>query len=822
MFKNNLKITLIVLKRKKLFSAITILGIAIPLMFLMIVISAISHIAAFESPQSKFDRVLLFDRMKYSIKRENSFSGNMSGNPTYDFVKNYIKPMQTPENVGVFAGFNLYSLYQNNKKTKLNVAYTDKGFWDIADFKFVTGKAFSANDVANMQPVAIIDEFTKNLIFGNEIALGKHVKIFRKDYKVIGVVKNVDRVRTRTYANVYLPITTSNSFSVKDILGSGVTCLIQAHSKDQFSQIESEFNHIIKNIQLSDYDGLTKVEAELRDEKFNTYLQSLIRGMFSIQISKERTIYFAYAIIFFFFILLPTINLLYIHISRVNERSSEIGVRKSFGGNKGILTRQFILENITITLFSGMLALLFTQLFCVVLNASNIIPGLQLKLNSTSLLIIFFLWLFFGVLTGILPALRMSRMKIIDALHQHDSHQFFDFVVWKAKRLKMLLVIEFIITFVGLAALGMIIFKFQKNNNAPLGFEVEGVYRLSVNKYDDESMGFGYGKYKDEILNIEKQVESSQLVQTYGKWRGNEPYHEGHTTFCGGHSVDGVASDKIHLTQVDENMDKILGLNIISGRWFTKADDRPDYYPIVITRDFQEKLFGENKAIGETVEIMENKLKIIGVVDHYKYHGEFSKPEFMLFYINHPEYMCVNSWGRAKGDFFKVKGGVTQADVNKYATRIAQEYPDFEIEIIPLKTDRAKYFMKIWGPLIALIFVFSFVLVIVLLGLFGVLWYNVSLRKTEIGLRRAVGANQNRIFTQVVKEMLSWASIGIVIGIALLAQVPVLKLFPVEIDVFVASVLGSALVIYLLIIVCSLIPGIQAANIEPAVALHQE
>lgn len=822
MFKNNLKITLTVLKRKKLFSVITILGIAIPLTFLMIVISAITHIAAFESPQSDFDRILLFDRMKYSIERENSFSGNMSGNPSYDFVKNYIKTMKTPENVGVFAGFNLYNFYQNNRKTKLNVAYTDRGFWDIADFKFVSGKAFSSTDVASMQQVAVIDEFTKKLIFGNEIAIGQHLKIFRKDYTVIGVVKNVDRVRTRTYANVYLPITTSNSYSVKDILGSGVTCLIQAHTKDQFSQIESEFNHIINNFQLSDYNGLTKVEAELRNESFNTYLQSLVRGMFSIHISKERTIYFGYAIIFFFFILLPCINLLYIHISRINERSSEIGVRKSFGGNKPVLTRQFVFENITITIISGFIALIFTLLFCTILNKSNVIPGLHLKLNITSLLVTLFLWLIFGVATGILPAFRMSRMKIIDALHQHDSHQFFDFVVWKAKRLKMLLVVEFIITFVGLASIGMVVFKFQKNNSAPLGFEVEDVYRVSVNIYDDESIGFGYGNYREEILNVLKEVEGSSIIHTYGRWRGNEPYHEGHTTFCGRESELGVDLEKIYLTEADENMDKILGLEIISGRWFSKTDKIPDSHPVVISQNFKEKLFGEENAIGETIEIMGNKLQIIGVINHYKNHGEFSKQEYMLFHVNVMNNICVSSWGSAKGDFFKVKPGITQADVNELTTKLSQKYPNFEIEITPLTTHRAKYFMKIWGPIITLLIVFAFVMLIVLLGLFGVLWYNVSLRKTEIGLRRAVGANQNRIFTQVIKEMLSWASIGIIIGIVLLVQIPVLKLFPVEIDVFTASVLSSAFIIYLLIIVCSLIPGIQAANIQPAIALHQE
>jgi putative ABC transport system permease protein len=374
MIKNNLKVTYIILKRKKLFSAITILGIAVPLMFLMIIISSISHIAKNDSPQSNFDRVQLFDEIQYSIKRKNSMSGNMTMNPTYNFVKKYVKTMTTPEKVGVVTGSELFNMYLNNQKTKLKAVYTDGEFWDIANFKFIEGKAFNESDVDNAQQVAVIDEFTKNLIFGDGIAIGKSVKYFRKYYRIIGVVKNVDVTRLRTHANVYLPITTSDKYSKEDIYGAGVCCLLLANSKEQFTQIESEFNHIIKNFQLSDYEGLTKIDGGLRIETFNSTLKSLFRDLFSINMKEDKIIYFAYAIIFFFFILLPSINLLYIHISRINERSSEIGVRKSFGGNKRMLSKQFVFENLTITIFSGILGLIFTLLFCFVLNTSNIIP----------------------------------------------------------------------------------------------------------------------------------------------------------------------------------------------------------------------------------------------------------------------------------------------------------------------------------------------------------------------------------------------------------------------------------------------------------------
>ncbi|MCD4732273.1 MAG: ABC transporter permease, partial [Bacteroidales bacterium] len=810
MFKNNLKTTILVLKRKKLFSAITILGIAVPLMFLMIIISTISHIAAYESPQSNFDRVLFFDQKKASIKRTN-MSGTMGGGPTYDFVKKYVKPMKTPEKVGVVSRRQHYNMYQNNQKTKLKIVYTDGEFWDIADFKFTEGKAFNIFDVDNAQQVAVIDEFTRNLVFGDENAIGKSINFFRDNYKIIGVVKNVDVIRRSTHANVYLPITTSETYSKKDIFGNGIYCLLLANSNEQFSQIESEFNHIIENFQLTDYDGLTKIEGELRIDSFIITLENLFQELFSIRISADRIIYFAYAVIFLFFILLPSINLLYIHISRINERSSEIGVRKSFGGNKSTLSKQFVSENLIITIFSGVLGLIFTLLFCFILNRSNVIPGLHLTLNVNSLLLILILWIFFGVITGILPALRMSRIKIIDALHQHDSHQYFDFIVWKAKRLKMLLVFEFIITFIALAIIGTFVFRFQKNNSYPTGFDVDNVYHVSVVQYDMEGGYFGHPGFEKEIIEL---IKSKSFIESYGEWTWNEPYHDGYTTFSGKETVGDIELESIHITHTGINMDKVFNLNLIEGRWFDKTDDIPDYNPIVINQLLKENLFNDEKAIGENIQVRETNLKVIGVIDHYRYHGEFSKPVDILFYTNSYNKLSINCWGKQRTDFFRVKPGTTVEQINNLATRISQNYPDYEIEITPLKTDRSKYFRKIWGPVVAIFIVFSFVLFIVLLGLFGVLWYNISLRKIEIGLRRAVGATSNKIFIQVIREMLSWASIGILIGVLILVQIPLLKLFPVETDVFIASVISAALIIYLLIIFCSIIPGIQAAKTE--------
>lgn len=821
MIKNYLKLTIKLLKRKRIFSTITIVGMAVPLMLLMIITTSLYHFTTHDSPEKNFDKVIFLDQLKYSIKRPKSMSGNMTMSPSYDFIKKYVKPMKTPEKTGVVSGSETYNLYVNNKKSILKMVYTDAAFWEIADFKFIEGKAFTDSDIENSQLLAIIDEQTKKLVFGDESAVGKIMKFFKKSYKIIGVVKNVDISRMSTYANVWLPITTSEKYMVNDIYAPGCNCIILAKNKEKIPLIEAEFSYIIKNFDLGGYEGLTKIDGKLTRITFNKKLKSILNDLFSVKIKENYIIYLIYAVIFFFFILLPSINLLYIHSSRINERSSEIGVRKSFGGAKSALSGQFIFENIMISLISGLLGLIFTLLFFWIFNSIRMVPGLHLSINLKSLLICFALWFIFGVSTGLIPALRMSRVKIINALNQNEIHTNIAILAKRIKRLKLILVIEFALTFLSLAVISMYIFRFQKNSSFPLGFDSQNLYQVSVIQYDINNEGwFGDGLGNEEIAEL---IKTNSHVEYYGKWMWNEPYHEGYTTVSDGIKYkEKNEKENIHISIADKNMKKVFKLNIIEGRWFDNTDERPDYHPIVLNLQCKKLLFGEENAVGKSAEIRNTKCPVIGVIDDYKYHGEFSKPVSMVLLKGFLPDLSVNSWGRETTDFFRVKPGTSSEDINSMAEILSQKYPDYEINITSLNSVRSKYLRKTLGPVIVVLSVFFLIMIVVLLGLFGVLWYDISLRKSEVGVRRATGATSGRIFKLIVKEMLVWASIGIIIGIIFFVQLPFLNLFSVDIDNGIKSIIFAALVIYILVIVCSLLPAAQAAKIQPAMALHEE
>jgi putative ABC transport system permease protein len=149
-------------------------------------------------------------------------------------------------------------------------------------------------------------------------------------------------------------------------------------------------------------------------------------------------------------------------------------------------------------------------------------------------------------------------------------------------------------------------------------------------------------------------------------------------------------------------------------------------------------------------------------------------------------------------------------------------YENTALKIRPLSEYRKTRIQNTFLPLILLGLVLGFLIFNSISGLFGVLWYNISLRRSEIGLRMAVGASKSHIYKQFIGEMLVLATLGIIPGLIITAQFPILSVFNIETKVYLLAMLIAALLIYLLVTLCAILPSANAAKIQPAIALHEE
>ena len=116
-----------------------------------------------------------------------------------------------------------------------------------------------------------------------------------------------------------------------------------------------------------------------------------------------------------------------------------------------------------------------------------------------------------------------------------------------------------------------------------------------------------------------------------------------------------------------------------------------------------------------------------------------------------------------------------------------------------------------------------FLLLMVALGLLGVLWQNLLQRTREVGLRRAAGASRSAVHRQVLFEQVILTSFGVLLGVIVVVQVPILELVGfIRPQVFAGGLLFAMAAIYLLSTFCALYPGFLASRVQPAEALRYE
>jgi putative ABC transport system permease protein len=339
--------------------------------------------------------------------------GQQNSPASFYYLDHYVSTLKTPAKVAISSLFTSTNTYVNNKKLAINLKYTNDDFWDVMQFKFLEGKPYTLQQINNGERVAVISEDTKRNYFGDEPnVVGKYIEADNVKYRVSGVVKSVPVTMLIAYADLYVPYTVSKTDYRQRSLMGNYTAVLLANSKADLPKIKAEYAAVVSKIRPDNKDFDVFVSSA--ESYLASFLSSTPLG--NPESNKVGKLILIISIFVLLFMLLPTLNLVNINISRIMERSSEIGVRKAFGASGMTLVGQFLIENIILTFFGCLIGIVLSFIILQVINGSNMIANMHLSINLTVLFFSLLACLIFGLLSGVYPAWRMSRLQIVTAL----------------------------------------------------------------------------------------------------------------------------------------------------------------------------------------------------------------------------------------------------------------------------------------------------------------------------------------------------------------------------------------------------------------------
>ncbi|MET6999491.1 ABC transporter permease [Chitinophaga defluvii] len=385
-------------------------------------------------------------------------------------------------------------------------------------------------------------------------------------------------------------------------------------------------------------------------------------------------------------------------------------------------------------------------------------------------------------------------------------------LIWNKKKHNFLLIIEMLASFLVMFAVFTLLVNYYQHYKAPMNFEYKNVWAVTYEKpqgvNNKDSLVMIYETLRNTLTAM-PEVEAVSIMSS------NSP-------FSMSNSSANIRYGKINLLInqyfTDDDFDKVMGVTMQAGRWFSKADAGSKIMPVIINTTMNERYFGQENAIGKIIGNEQEQLRVIGVVKTLKEKGDYAAPEMGIY--RRPDSTSYNWLHRM---MVKVRPDANNATFeSRFAKVFAGSLKDSNVEIEHLTDKRIARNNLTLVPLLVMLIIACFLLINVALGLFGVLWYNISKRKSEIGLRRALGATGPAISLQMVSEALVLSTLAVLVGVFFAIQFPLLNVFDLPANVYFKGIALSVIFIYLLVIICAFYPGRQAANIYPAVALHEE
>ena len=799
MIKNYLLTTFRSISRRKGFSILNILGLAIGVASSLLILQYVKDELSYDDFHEHAESIY---RVQYDFVR----GGETVFQSATAFPK--VAPAMLAEYPEIENACRLYLRYgggvvryEDTAIKEQNVFTVDQSFFEMFSYPLIKGDRKTALREPN---TAVIEEETARKYFGEEDPIGKRIRFGNEEeYQITGVISSPE--------NSHLKFTLLLSYpTMTRIVGEGFENAWGWYDFYNYIQLKPGADPKVLQAKFPQF-----IEKHGGAEESKAVIFSLQHlpdiHLYSDLIQEARvngngkSVYFL-MIIALFILVIAWVNYVNLATARAVERAKEVGVRKSIGAGRSQLVAQFMGESFVINFVAVLLALVLLNLAIPVFNS------LSGKALSNSVLFeprtwytIGGLYLLGSFIAGLYPAMVLSSYQAARVLKGSMKNSSEGVMMRKS-----LVVIQFAASVFLIAGTAIVYQQVKFMESRDLGIDIDGTVVVDAPEITDQHT---YESQYNTFRNAVEQHPGIVSMTAATEIPGNLIYWTNGSKRIGGDQE--LPNTIMYRVGIDYDFFKTFNNELLSGRYFSK-EFTADSASVVLNRKAIDILGFKSpeEAVGGKVRIGRDTLTVVGVVENYHQEGlknDFRQTAFTLRPYNH-SYFALKINGNA---------GETLAFLKE---RYAELFPGnpfgyfFLDSFFNRQYKQDQQFGKVFG-FFALLAIF-----VASLGLFGLASFTASQRTKEIGIRKVLGSSVANILMLLSKDFVRLVIIANAIAIPLVWMLMNRWLdgfaFRIEISPVVFIVSASISVAIALITVS--FQSVKAAVINPVKSLRYE
>jgi putative ABC transport system permease protein len=586
---------------------------------------------------------------------------------------------------------------------------------------------------------------------------------------------------------------------------------------------------------------MAALESQLNEgfpqgERMRTRLRA--ESLLETIVGKTRLILLVFAAAVTFVLLIACANVANLLLSRAAGREREIAVRAALGASRWRLMRHLMTESLQIALMGAALGTLLAyggMKLLLALNPGNVPRVDHVRMDWPVLLFTLAAAMITGILFGLAPALVATRPDLNRSLKEGSGGAGGGHTHRGRIRIGLVLV-ETALAMVLLAGTGLLLKSFVRMANLDTGMDTKNVIAATVFPTGGRTMDMGGGTVATmmsedtgqslhdalERLAAIPGVESVAFASAMppGGMRPTAP------PIIEGKMTGTEANQEANIIDVSAGYFRTLRIPIRMGREFLPEEVAQKRNVVIVSETFAGRFLTGEPPVGKRFLLGDELWEIVGVAKDVRQSDLRTPPDAVIYRPRVAPMVSIGNRRMAGGVSLAVR---TASDPGPQmaAVKTALDGMSGRMRVLRLSLLDTEVWKDLAQPkfYLAVISIFASVaLLLSTVGIYGVLAYTVSQRLQEIGVRLALGAERKHILRLVIRQGMTPAVLGVVVGIGAslwLTRYLTAVLFEVEPNDAVNYVVVTAVLAAVALLAC-LVPARRAMRVDPIAALRYE